>query len=210
MRPKTLSYYQFRAAAWGESPECHTTPTKAGWGGQHRVGKIEPTLGWLAEKNRRGPRKTPRTAGGHGRAGPQTAPSWGDQGIMAARGRSSHWLPPGSPRESQGTVYSLASAPFERFKGGSNLNSGAIFSSHKVKNGALMYLNAFTNSESSGSWLGVGEVARRIWTNFLANPVFSQWEDSDLIICLSSVIENEILSYRAKKNLFDFAMRKFI
>ena len=106
-------------------------------------------------------------------------------------------------------VYCLASAPFERFKGSSDLNSGAIYSSRKVKNGALKYLNAFTNSKSSDAWLGQG-VARRIQTNFLANPMFSQQEDSDLIICLSSVIKNEILSYGAKKNHFDFTMRKFI
>ena len=89
----------------------------------------------------------------------------------------------------------MASAPFERFKGGSNLNSGAIFSSRKVKNGALQYL--LSQIQSSDAWLGQG-VARRIQMNLLANPIFSRLEDSDLIICLSSVIKNEILRYKAK------------
>lgn len=152
MWPKTLLSYQFRAASWGESPECHTAPTKAGWGGQHWVGKIEPALSWLAEKNRWGPRKTPGTSGGNGWAGAQTAPSRSDQGIVAARGRSPHRLPPRSPRESQGTIYCLASGPFERFKTGSNLNSFAVFSSHQVKNRALKHSKSFTNSKSSGTW----------------------------------------------------------
>lgn len=135
--PKTLSYYQFRAASWGESPECHTAPTKAGWGGQHWMGKIEPALSRLAEKTRRGPRKTPGTSGSNRGAGPQTTSGWGDQGILAACGWPPHWLSPRSPRKSQGTIYCFASELFERLKRGSDLNLSARFSSHKVKNRAL-------------------------------------------------------------------------
>lgn len=131
--PKTLSFYQFRATTWGESPECHTTSTKAGWGGRHWVGKIKPALHWLAEKTRWGPRKTPGTSRGHGWAGPQTTSSRGDQGILAARGRSPHWLSPRSSRESQGTIYYFSSWPFERHKRGSNLKSSAGFFLTKLK-----------------------------------------------------------------------------
>lgn len=181
MWPKTLSYCQFRAASWGESPECHSASTKAGWGGQYWVGKIEPALRWLAEKNRWDPWKTPGTSRGHGWAGPQAAPSWGDQGILAARGRSPHWLSPRSPRESQGTVYFFASGPFERLKRASNLNLSAVLSSHKVK--AREISPSFTNS-------------------VFIHMVFSPREDSDLIICLSSVIWNEILKQLQGKKSF--------
>lgn len=172
MLPKTLLCYQFRAASWGESPECHKAPTKAGWGGQHWVGETEPALCWLAEKNRWGPRKTPGTSGGNGWVGPQTPPSWGDQGIVAACGRSPHWLPPRSPRKSQGTVYWMASGPFEGLKRGSNLNSFAVFSSQKFKIGPLIFQSKAIFCKFRVFW----------------HMYFFLREDSDLIISLSSVI----------------------
>lgn len=167
MWPKTFSYYQFRAASWGESPECHTAPAKAGWGGQRRVGKIEPALRRLAEKNRRGPRKTPGTSGGNGWAWPQATSSWGDQGLLAACGWPPHWLSPGSPRKSQGTISSFASGPFERLQGGSNLNFGEVFSSPRVKDRALMHQKSVDFSQIQNN-LACGIFSkRRWWSNHL-------------------------------------------
>ena len=111
MWPETLSYCQFRASTWRESPECHAAPTETGWRGEHRMGQVERTLSWLAEENRRGSWKTAGTSGSWRWAGPQAASSWGAQGILAASWGSPHWLSPRSPWKSQGTVFCFERPP---------------------------------------------------------------------------------------------------
>lgn len=190
MWSQTLSYCQFRAASWRESPECHSAPTKAGRGGQHWVGEIKPALRWLAEKNRWGPWDTPGTSGGDGWARPQVTSSWGDQGILAACGRSPYWLSPRSPRESQGTVYHFALEPFERLKRGSSQNSSAVFSYRQVKNMTLLSSSHQSILNSAHSYF---------------HDIFPKKWYSNLTISPSNEMQK---SYSAKS--VDFAIRKLI
>lgn len=67
------------------------------------MGQAECTVCWLAKEDRRCSWETAGPSGGHGWAGPEAAPGWGVQGVLAASGGSAHRLSAGSPGKSQGT-----------------------------------------------------------------------------------------------------------